>query len=72
MARAWLTAVALGLAAANAMDTTPFIGQTLSGGGGSLGPAMEQRLSECTDEYAEASIAGRESSRVREKEKMCK
>ncbi|XP_056170872.1 putative invertase inhibitor [Syzygium oleosum] len=60
---AGLTAVALGLAAANATDTAPFIGRMLGGGGGSLGPAVEQCLSECADQYAdvveqvEASIA---------------
>ncbi|KAI6673995.1 hypothetical protein NL676_001901 [Syzygium grande] len=44
MARAWLTAVALSLAAVNAMDTAPFIGRMLGGGRGSLGLAVEQRF----------------------------
>ncbi|KAI6673517.1 hypothetical protein NL676_001423 [Syzygium grande] len=46
MARAWLTAVALSLAAANTMNTAPFIGRML-GGGGELGPgggAVPQRV----------------------------
>ncbi|KAI6674585.1 hypothetical protein NL676_002491 [Syzygium grande] len=56
---AGLAAVALGLAAANATDTAAFIGRVLGGGGGgggggSLGPAVEQCLGECADQYADA------------------
>ncbi|KAI6700377.1 hypothetical protein NL676_014701 [Syzygium grande] len=41
MARGWLTVVPLGLAAANATDTTPFIGRMLDEG--SLNPGAEEQ-----------------------------
>ncbi|KAF8006755.1 hypothetical protein BT93_K0920 [Corymbia citriodora subsp. variegata] len=51
---AGLAAVALGLAASNATDNAAFIGRMLGGGGPSLDPAVEQCLSDCADQYADA------------------